>query len=266
METVTSADGTVIAYDVVGSGPAVVLIGGAFSYRRFPGFVKLASLLSERFTVVSYDRRGRGDSTDVEPYAVEREIEDLNAVINNVGGKPMVFGMSSGGALAFDAAAAGVPMSRIAVYEPPYMVDPSAPKPPEGHAETYRRLVAEGRRGEAVSVFLRNMGAPGFFVLAMRLMPAWPKLTAVAHTLEYDSIIMGPEYALPEEMLSTIDNPTTVISGEKSDRRLRLAADAIAQALPHAERIVLAKQAHSVSWKVLSEALVKAFGSEVGAA
>ena len=129
METVTSQDGTRIAFDRIGQGPPVVLVGGAFSYRLFPKMVELAELLAERFTVLNYDRRGRGDSSDTPPYAIDREIEDLHALVGTVGGSASLSGWSSGGVLALRAAAAGVPVDRIAVYEPPFVVDRSGHVP-----------------------------------------------------------------------------------------------------------------------------------------
>jgi pimeloyl-ACP methyl ester carboxylesterase len=178
MQTLVSKDGTKIAYDVTGSGPALILVGGAFSYRRFPGFVKLAGLLAPDFTVVNYDRRGRGDSGDSAVYDVEREVEDLEAVIDAIGGSASVWGMSSGAALALEAAAAGLPIVKLALYEPPYVAGKQAAELPKDYEGQLRKLVEEGRRDDAVKLFMRNMGAPGFALAIMRLMPFWARLRA----------------------------------------------------------------------------------------
>ena len=156
IDMVTSRDGTEIAYDRTGSGEPVVLVGGAFSYRRFPGQVKLAALLSERFTVYSYDRRGRGDSGDTSPYAVEREVEDLAAVIGAAGGHAHVWGLSSGAVLALEAAAAGLPIGRLAVQEPPLAVDPADRRPPADLREHVSTLIEAGQRGDAVRYYMTD--------------------------------------------------------------------------------------------------------------
>ena len=193
MSAARSADGTPIAYDRTGGGSPLVLVGGAFSYRRWKGFLQLADLLSDRFAVVNYDRRGRGDSGDAPGYAVEREIEDLAAVIEAAGGSAAVFGMSSGGVLALRAAAAGVPIDRLVVYQPPFTVDRDGHVPPPDLGDRLQQLVAAGRRGDAARLFMREgMGAPGVFVNLMRLArPLWRNLEAVAHTLPYDYAVMG---------------------------------------------------------------------------
>ncbi|HEX7056721.1 MAG TPA: alpha/beta hydrolase, partial [Bacilli bacterium] len=212
MKKVISKDGTPIVYDMTGSGPPVVIVGGALSYRSFPGFIKLAGLLAQHFTVINYDRRGRGDSGDHPSYSVEREVEDLHAVINDVGGSACVWGMSPGGALALMVAAGGVPIRKLAAYEPPYMVGDGAPVPPADHKERLCRLVAEGRRDDAVKFFLRIMGTPGIAIAIMRWMPFWPRMRAVANSLPYDAAVMG-NYALPTETIRAVNVPTIVIAG-----------------------------------------------------
>src|SRR5579871_5400919 len=163
MHTVTSADGTTIAYDRTGAGDPVVLVAGAFSYRRYPGQVKLAELLSARFTVYNYDRRGRGDSGDTPPYAIEREIEDLAAMIGAAGGYAHVWGLSSGAVLALDAAAAGLPICKLAVQEPPLIVDAADRPRPTDLRQHVSELIDAGQRGEAVRYYLTDgMGAPSF--------------------------------------------------------------------------------------------------------
>ena len=191
--TVRSRDGTPIAYDTAGDGPAVILVGGAFSYRRYRSWVQLAELLAPRFTVIGYDRRGRGDSGDAPEYAVEREIEDLGALVEAAGGSAHVFGMSSGGVLALRAAATGVPIERAVVYQPPFSVDASGHLPPPDFEQRLDALVASGDRGATVRYFMREgMGAPRALVGALRLArPLWRNLEAVAHTLPYDYAVMN---------------------------------------------------------------------------
>lgn len=259
MHKTISKDGTHIAYDRTGSGPAVILVGGALSYRTFPGFVKLAGLLAADFTVVNYDRRGRGDSGDSDSYAVAREVEDLEAVIEAVGGSASVWGMSSGAALALEAAAGGVGMAKLALYEPPFMVGDRPPMPEGDHEEQLRQLIAEGRRDDAVKFFLRMMGAPGFAVSLMRFMPFWARMRAVANSLPYDAAIMG-DYSLPAERISSVRVPTLVIGGDKSQAVLRHAVRQVADILPHGEMRMLKEQSHNVSMDVLAPVLKSYFG------
>ncbi len=241
MDTITSPDGTTIAYDRTGAGDPVILIGGAFSYRRFPGQVKLAQLLSARFTVYSYDRRGRGDSGDTAPYAVEREIEDLAAVIGAAGGAACVWGLSSGAVLALEAAATGVPIRKLAVQEPPLAVDPADRRPPAGLRQHVTGLIDAGQRGEAVRYYMTDgMGAPAFVPALLHLIPgAWNKLTAVAHTLPYDAALVEPYQTgrpLPAGQWASVTMPTLVMcgTGKESPGLLRHGSAAVAAALPDA--------------------------------
>jgi pimeloyl-ACP methyl ester carboxylesterase len=245
MNTAQSADGTLIAYDRAGGGEPVVLVGGTFSYRRYPAQVKLAELLAARFTVYSYDRRGRGDSGDTAPYAVEREIEDLAAVIGAAGGRAHVWGLSSGAVLALEAAAAGVPISRLAVQEPPLVVDPADRRPPADVRQHVTMLIAAGRRGEAVRYFLVDgMGAPAFVPAMLRLMPgAWKKLTAVAHTLPYDAQLVDGLQAglpLPAGQWAAVTSPVLVMCGTEKETPpfIGHAAQAVADALPNSQLTV----------------------------
>jgi pimeloyl-ACP methyl ester carboxylesterase len=258
--TVRSADGTSIAYDSAGDGPALFLVGGAFSYRRYRSWVQLAELVAPRFRVISYDRRGRGDSGDTAPYAVEREIEDLDALVQAAGGSAHVFGMSSGSVLALRAAAAGVPITRAVVYQPPFSVDSSGHLPPADFGERLDELVAFGRRGAAVSYFMREgMGAPRALVGVLRVArPIWRNLEAVAHTLPYDYAVMdGTVHGTPlaREPWASIATPTLVVDGGKSPASLRRASDALAARLPDAERLTLEGQSHNLSMKLLAPVL-----------
>ena len=244
MHTITSPDGTTIAYDRTGVGEPVVLIGGAFSYRRFPGQVKLAELLSAKFTVYSYDRRGRGDSGDTAPYAVQREIEDLAAVIGAAGGTACVWGLSSGAVLALEAAAAGLPIRKLAVQEPPLGVDPADRRPPADLRQRVTELIDAGQRGQAVRYYMTDgMGAPAFVPALLHLIPGvWNKLTAVAHTLPYDAELVEPYQTgrpLPAGQWAAVTMPALVMCGteKESPGILRHGSAAVATALPDARLV-----------------------------
>ena len=239
MKTVISADGTPIAYDRAGSGDPLILVGGTFSYRRFPAQVKLAELLAPRFTVYGYDRRGRGDSGDTAPYAVDREIEDLAALIDVAGGYAHVWGLSSGGILALQAAAAGLPIRRLAIQEPPLVVNPADRRPPADMRQRVSELIDAGQRGEAVRyVMVDGMGAPSFVPGLLHLMPGvWKRLTAVAHTLPYDAqLVEGFQsgHPLPPGQWAEVTVPALVMCGTEKETPpgLRHAAAAVAAALP----------------------------------
>jgi len=248
---VRSADGTAIAYDCAGDGPALILVGGAFSFRRYKTWVQLFELLAPRFRVISYDRRGRGDSGDALTYAVEREIDDLYALVQAAGGSAHTFGMSSGGVLALRAAAAGVPIDRAVVYQPPFSVDASGHLPAPDFGPRLRALAASRNRGATAGYFMREgMGVPRALVGLLRVVrPIWRDLEAVAHTLPYDYAVMGATVhgkPLTREPWASIATPTLVIDGGKSPASLRLAADALAGLMPNAERLTLARQSHNL--------------------
>lgn len=240
MNTITSRDGTKIAYDKVGQGQALILVGGAFSYRKFPGLVQLAHLLSDRFTVYNYDRRGRGDSGDAQPYAIEREVEDLQALMDAAGGSAYVWGLSSGAVLALQAAAAGVNMKKLALHEPPFVVDAADRKPPDNFTMHVAALITANRRAEAVKYFMtKGMGAPAFVPRLLRVMPGvWTKLIAVANTLPYEAALLDGFMGgrpLPVDKWSTVTMPTLVLEGTESPASLRRGAQALAGVLPHAQ-------------------------------
>jgi len=257
-----SADGTPIAYDVTGHGPALVIVGGALSDRRFSKFVKLAGLLSGDFTVVNYDRRGRGDSGDAPTYAIEREIADLTAVIEAVGGRASVLGFSSGAVLAARAAAAGAPIETMALYEPPFLVDDSRTPPAADFLARLEGLLADGRRGDAMrQLFVEGMGMPRVIPAVMRLLPLWGRLERVAHTIPYDWTLLGDDHQgrpLRRSDWASATTPAIVLSGSKSPAQLRNAARALAEVLPHAEHRELARQSHNPSNKALAAAVVDA--------
>jgi pimeloyl-ACP methyl ester carboxylesterase len=264
METVISSDGTKIAYDVSGEGPTVILVGGALSFRKFKGMEELARLLSDRCTVINYDRRGRGDSTDTAPFALEREVEDIAALIEAAGGRASLWGWSSGGALALHAAKAEIGVERISIYEVPFITDPSAEHPTNDYGQRLDELVAADDRDAAVKHFMRNsMGIPAPFVLMMRVMPIWRDLRAVAHTLPYDWLALGSQrmYGAPidADEWASITMPTLVVAGEKSPEVLRSSSRALAAALPNASFRELAGVSHSLKMTALAPVLAEFF-------
>ena len=262
MKKILSKDGTPIAVDTIGRGPALVFVDGAMCYRASGPSRPIAAALAEHFTVYTYDRRGRGDSGDTAPYDVQREVDDLAAVITAAGGRAFVFGVSSGAALALEAASRGVAMHRLALYEAPFIVDDSRPALPDDFVPQMKTALASGRRGDAVKMFMKLVGVPGIFVLLMRLMPAWPKLTAIAHTLPYDLAIVGPfqrGVALPATRWSGATIPTLVMDGGKSPVWMRNGVKAMAEAIPSARYRTLEGQTHMVKPGVLVPVLKEFF-------
>jgi pimeloyl-ACP methyl ester carboxylesterase len=259
MNKVQSADGTAIAYDRAGTGPAVILVDGALCRRAFGPMQPLAALLQEQFTVFTYDRRGRGDSGDASVYSAAREVEDLAALIEAAGGTACVFGASSGAALALLAAASGAPIARLALYEPPFVAEGASGSEPD-HVTHLKQLLASGRRGAAVKYFMKDMvRVPGPVLVMMQLMlPVWSKLKAVAHTLPYDATIMG-KWSVPRDIAARVRVPSLVMHGGKTDARLARAATLLAAALPGAEHRVLEGQRHDVAARALAPVLVEFF-------
>ncbi len=259
MNTAISKDGTVIAYEKTGNGKPLILIDGALCYRSFGPMPKLAPLLAEHFTVYYYDRRGRGDSTDVQPYSPQKEVEDIAALIAAAGGSAFVAGLSSGAALALGAAEAGLNIPKMALYEPPFVYEKNSPQSKTDHAAQLKSLVASGKRGAAVKYFMVDMvGAPWFFGFMMQLMPMFKKLKAVAHTLPYDAAVMG-DFTAPTERIAQITNRTLIAGGEKSPDTLKYAVRAVADALPNKELRWLEGQTHNVSPGVLVPVLTEFF-------
>lgn len=250
--TVTSADGTTIAYDVRGTGPAVILVGGAFQHRAVDARTEqIANLLAARnFTVVHYDRRGRGGSGDTPPYSTKREVEDIAALIGAVGGSAALFGMSSGAALVLDAVAAGLPVTTAALYEPPFIVDDSRAPLPADYREHLDALIAANRGGDAAEYFLTvAVGVPAQIVAGMRQAPIWAGFESVAHTLAYDAALMegtldnGP---LPTDRWSGVTIPVFIGNGGASAQQMQSAADALAQLLPNTRRATFEGQEHGI--------------------
>ena len=257
MHKVTSLDGTTIAYDRLGDGPPVVLItGGSVDRMSNAG---LATELATDFTVYNYDRRGRGDSGDTPPYAIARELEDITAVIQAAGGSAHLYGSSSGAALAMEAAASNLPVTRLALWEPPYSVN-GRPDLPDDTARVYAELVEAGRRGDAVEYFMAKVvGLPPEFVAGARQAPWWSQQEALAHTLAYDATVMG-DYTIPVERAKAVPVPTIIVVGS-SFERMGPTADALAELIPDAQRRTLEGQEHNVDPAVLAPALKQFFAS-----
>lgn len=257
MNQVRSKDGTTIVYERSGSGPALILVDGALCSRAFGPSPKLAPLLARYFTVYAYDRRGRGQSSDTQSYSPAREVEDIAALIDEAGGSACLLGLSSGGALALEAASSGLDITKVAAYEPPY-VDDDGQRGGAAHEARLKHLLAGGNRGAAVTYFMKDMvGAPGPFVVLMRLLPwIWRKLEAVAHTLPYDAAVMT-KFRIPRARFASIRIPTLVMNGAKTDPRLKEAARVIAETIPCAQHRELAGQTHNVKPAVLTPAIVE---------
>jgi Predicted hydrolases or acyltransferases (alpha/beta hydrolase superfamily) len=252
-----SKDGTRIAYDKTGDGPPLIIVAGAFQDRM--AMAAYAGSLSKRFTVYNYDRRGRGESGDTQPYAIEREIEDIDALISEAGGSAFVFGGSSGGVLTLDAAAHGSHITKLAVYEPPFVVDDSRDPVPEDIVEQLQDMIASGRRGDAAKTFMtKGSLMPAEMVDGMRTQPFWPGVEAVAHTLVYDAMIMDGTMQgtpLPANRWAAVTIPTLVIYGGAGSAWSRNAAEALVELLPNAEQQKLEGQFHELTPDVLTPVL-----------
>lgn len=269
--TTTSADGTTIAYESFGEGTSLVLVGGAFNDRQSPvAGIPLARALADAGAgaVYAYDRRGRGDSGDSPPYDPAREVEDLAAVIDAAGGAAGLFGHSSGAALALRAAAAGIGVTRVAAFEPPFTDaarspdggDPTLRHPGQDLAEQIDELVRAGERGAAVELFQISIGIPAEVVEQTRHAPFRPALDAIAHTLVYDLQVLGSG-AVPVDELRAVDVPTLVMVGAASPEPLRVAARAVADAVPGASLTVLEGLDHSAGTDDLAPVLGRFFAA-----
>ena len=257
--TVRSADGTSIAFDEVGSGPAIILVDAAAGFRGFGPMGPLAAALAPEFRVFTYDRRGRGESTDTPPYAVEREVEDLQALIEAAGGSACVYGFSSGAVLALRGAADGLPIEKLALMEPPLELDEHAP-PERNLGAEVAELVAAGRRGDAVEHFNRSIGVPDEMITGLRQAPSWPALEALAHTLVYDTVITSS--ALTAAQLPAVTTPTLVLASGASDDRLLGWARAMSDALPNGSLRTMKGEWHGVPLEDLAPVLSEFFGEE----
>jgi pimeloyl-ACP methyl ester carboxylesterase len=261
VRTVLSKDGTAIAFDRIGNGPPVILVDGALCYRGMGQSGQLAELLAQHFTVFTYDRRGRGGSGDTAPYAVEREVEDIAALLREAGGATFVWGMSSGAVLALEAANRLSGIKKLALYEAPLIVD-DCRSMTEDDWVRIGAAVAADRRSDAVKLFLKSVGVPGFFIALMRLLPMWSKLKAVAHTLPYDGAIVKDNQRgkpLPASQWASVTVPALVMDGGKSPVWMRNANRSLASVLPNAQYRTLEGQTHMLKPKAHAPMLVEFF-------
>ncbi len=280
-KTVTSKDGTTIAFDQYGQGPAIILVTGALGVRSpHPMSRQLPELLSQQFTVIDYDRRGRGDSGDTPPYAVQREVEDIDALIDAAGGTAFLYGLSSGAVLALEAASKLInKVKRLALYEPPFIIDDSRPPVPKDYVEQLNAAIAAGRPGDAVEIFMtKALLIPRDFVAQMRHAPMsqsfggdagmkppeWADMEKVAHTLAYDGMVMGDTMSgksLPAKKWFANVAATLVITGGNSEAFFHDGAKVLVNDLPHAQHRILEGQDHAVSPAALAPVLIEFFRS-----
>lgn len=264
MNTVSSPDGTTIGYDKVGEGPALVLVDGALSVHSSGGKSELAKLLAPHFSVYGYDRRGRGGSGDTLPYAVDREIDDIEALIDRAGGSAFLYGHSSGGTLAMQAAVRlGSKVSKLAIYEAPHNNDPDAQESWSQYLSQLRVLLADGRGGDAVALFMRLVGTPDEQVEGMREAPFWPSMEAIAPTLAYDhAAIIGERWSAPTDVAAQVSVPALVLAGDASLPFMADTAQALSNAMPHGHMRVLENQTHNVDPGVLAPILLDFLGDD----
>jgi pimeloyl-ACP methyl ester carboxylesterase len=262
MNTVRSADGTTISYTRAGQGPPLILVDGALCSRSFGPMPKLAEQLAPHFTVYTYDRRGRGQSGDTRPYAPDREVEDLEALIARAGDTVYLHGTSSAAALALGAAKHIRSIARLAVYEPPFIVDDSRPPLPDDYLPRLQQLIAANRPGDAVKMFMRFVGTPAIFTAVMPLTPVWPKLKAAAPTLPYDITVIRDHQRgapfMPGEW-DDVKAPALVAAGAKSPAWITNATRALADALPDATYRTLPGQNHMVKAQAIAPVLTEFF-------
>jgi pimeloyl-ACP methyl ester carboxylesterase len=259
-DTVRSTDGTAIAYTRTGEGPPVIFVAGATQYRAISGTEsELSASLSSRFSVITYDRRGRGESGDTAPYAVEREIEDIAALIHAVGGPAALFGESSGAVLALEAVLHGLPISRLACYEPPFYVYAGYPQRSPDFSERFDALVADGRRGDAFTLFMiEAVGVPAEAAAGITEIPLWPALESVTHTISYDGLIMGDTQKGDPASLDRfqpIAIPTLVMVGSKSPAYQHKAVRRLAEVLPTAQWQTIQGESHQYSAAGIAQSL-----------
>jgi pimeloyl-ACP methyl ester carboxylesterase len=258
VDKVRSEDGTPIAFERVGQGPPLIFVVGAFNGRTKAA--PLAEALKDRFAVFTYDRRGRGDSgDDTRPYAVKREIEDLGALLEEAGGEASVFGYSSGAILSLRAAARGLPIGRLALYEPPLTAEGVLVPDAEDLARRIGALVEEGKRGDAVALYQTEaLGLPAEVVSGLRQDPFWPALEAMAHTTVYETEIVG-DGSVPTDEAASVGCPALVLAGGESFPFMIGGAKALAGAMPDASARVLEGQSHDLNPSVLAPVLEEFF-------
>ena len=264
MDTLRSPDGTLIAYDQKGTGPTLIVIDGAMTTRVSSGKAELVDLMAPHFSVYTYDRRGRGDSRDSQPYALEREIEDIEALINRAGTSAVLYGHSSGGCLALEAARSlGAKVARLAVYEAPYNDDPAAQRAWTEYIRQLGEALAAGRRGDAVALFMQYVGMPAEQIASMRQTPSWASMEELGPTLAYDhTAIMGPTAAVPRDKLAMVSAPVLAICGGASYPFMCVTARTIAEAVPSGAHLTLPDQTHEVQPAAIAPALIEFFRSD----
>jgi pimeloyl-ACP methyl ester carboxylesterase len=263
MGTITSKDGTTIAFDQTGEGTALILVSGAFMHRAMdPGTAQLAALLSPDFSVIHYDRRGRGDSTDTLPYSVAREVEDIEALVDFAGGSAFLYGASSGAVLAMEAAAKlNGKVKKLAMYEAPYKSDDDARQAWAAYRMQLSELLAADRRGDSVALFLGLVGMPEDQIAEIRREPWWFAFEAVAPTLAYDADVLGEDRAVPTARAAKVNITALIMDGGASESFMHETAVAIAQAMPRAQHRTLEGQTHEAAPEVLAPVLKTFFTS-----
>jgi pimeloyl-ACP methyl ester carboxylesterase len=262
MRTVISNDGTPIAFDQSGQGPALILVGGALCARLSWSGPELAKLLAPHFTVYNYDRRGRGDSGDTKPYAVTREVEDIEVLIDEAGGSASLYGHSSGGALVLEAALqlGGEKVKKLAIYEVPYNDDPEAKSTWRAYIQQLTEALAANRRGDAVALFMQYVGMPAEQIEGMRHTPDWPSLEAIAPTLAYGhAAILGEDVSVPTGRAAQVRVPTLIMNGSASYPFMYETARTLSQAIPRAQLRTLEGQDHGPADDVLAPVLEEFF-------
>ena len=261
MKTIKSKDGTTIAFDQSGSGPVLIFVDGALQYRAFDqGMAPLAELLAPHFTVIHYDRRGRGDSGDSQTYELDREIEDIEAIIDDAGGSAFLYGISSGAALAMESALKlGGRVKKLAMYEAPYNDDKDARKASKEYRTRLEEIVAEGRKGDAVGHFMMLVGMPADQLEGMRQHPMWPLWEAVGLSLAYDAVAMGEDASIPTKRAARLAVPTLVMNGSESFPFMHGTAVALANAIPNAQHRTLEGQTHEVEAVAIAPVLIEFF-------
>jgi pimeloyl-ACP methyl ester carboxylesterase len=259
---VLSADQTAISYDRLGSGPSIILVDGALGYRRFGPLPALVPLLAPSLSVITYDRRGRGQSGDTLPYAPERELEDLDALLEIAGGAASLLGHSSGACLSLLAAARlGAKVERLLLYEPPYYPEPGPDEAWSVHGHDLATLLAEGRRGDALALFMSFLGAPPEMIEQTRSTPLWSTLEAVAPTLAYDRAVIGEGRKVPIELAARVNVPALVMNGSLAPSYIVRAAELLAEALVDGRHLVLEGQRHDVASTALAPVVLEFLGS-----
>jgi pimeloyl-ACP methyl ester carboxylesterase len=263
LNTLKSKDGTTLAFDQQGAGPALILVDGAMTTRLSGSKPELARLLARHFTVYGYDRRGRGDSGDTKPYAVDREIEDIDALIDKAGGSAFLYGVSSGAVLALDATVKlGDKVKKLAMYEAPYNDDPQAQKVWGEYLKNLSEALASNRRGDAVALFMALVGMPAAQIEGMRHAPFWAGMEAVASTLAYDHAgVMGETASIPTERVARVHVPTLVMNGGNGPPFMLETAKQLSRTIPGATLRTLHGQTHDVQADALAPVLVEFFAA-----